>query len=152
MPSKQGYSALQIAVHWLTAILILASFVISDDVESAASATGMPLHIWLGYAVLALIAVRLIVNLAQGTPGHVPGSSPLLQAAATWGQRLLYLLMIVSPATGVAAWYGFDAAEELHEGASNLLMIVALGHALAAIWHQYVLRDGALMRMLKPQS
>ena len=152
MQSGKGYTAIQIAVHWLTALLILASFIISDDVESAAAGRGGPLHVWLGYAVLALIAIRLIVNGVQGKPGHIPGQSPLMQAAAIWGQRLLYLLMIAAPLTGVATWYGFDPAEDLHEGTSNLLMIVALGHAAAALWHQYILRDGALTRMLRSKA
>ena len=74
-----------------------------------------------------------------------------MQQAAVWGHRLLYVLMLAVPALGAAAWYGgIEDAGEVHELAGNALMIVALGHAAVALWHQYVRRDGTLTRMLRP--
>jgi cytochrome b561 len=40
------------------------------------------------------------------------------------------------------------SARELHELAANILMALAGLHAAAALFHQYVLRDGVLARML----
>ena len=38
----------------------------------------------------------------------------------------------------------------IHALTANLLIIVALVHALAALFHQYVLKDLLLLRMMKP--
>ena len=40
------------------------------------------------------------------------------------------------------------AVGELHQLGGNLILIIAGLHAAAALWHQLVLRDGALQRML----
>ena len=39
---------------------------------------------------------------------------------------------------------------EVHEWAAKLLMILALGHAAMAVFHQVVRKDGTLTRMLRP--
>jgi len=82
---------------------------------------------------------------------------------------LLYLLLIGLPITG---WYAasrmgmpvsFLGVElpaiaskvqgrpgliaKLHENAGTFILILAGLHALMAVWHQFVLRDGTLQRM-----
>jgi cytochrome b561 len=37
---------------------------------------------------------------------------------------------------------------EAHEVLANLLLVAIAAHVLAALWHQFVVRDGALSRML----
>ena len=39
------------------------------------------------------------------------------------------------------------AIAEFHESAGSIILLLAGLHALAAIWHQFVLRDGSLRRM-----
>lgn len=160
MSERTSYSRLQIILHWLIAALIIAAWFTPEDMGRAlrtrieTGATGIEgntLHVWLGSAAFALILLRVIVRLVQGAPGPVPGSSPLMASAAVWGHRLLYLLMIVTPAAGAAAWYGgIKPAGETHEILGNALMLVALGHALVAIWHQWVNKDGVMARMTRP--
>lgn len=153
-----AYSRLQIALHWLIALLIAAAWFTHDGmgralhqrIESGASGIeGNTLHVWLGGAVFTLVLIRLIVRATQGAPA--PIGTPAMQQAAVWGHRLLYVLMLAVPALGATAWYGgIEDAGEVHELAGNALMIVALAHAAVALWHQYVRRDGTLMRMLRP--
>ena len=38
---------------------------------------------------------------------------------------------------------------EVHGLAANVLMVAVLGHALMALYHQYVLKDGLLRRMMR---
>ncbi|MCG6902928.1 MAG: cytochrome b/b6 domain-containing protein [Rhodobacter sp.] len=161
MTHPTGYSRLQIWLHWLIAILIAATWFTHEDMGRAlrtrldAGATGIEgntLHVWLGGAAFALVAIRIVVRLVQGAPAAVPGANPLLDQAALWGHRLLYLLMIAAPALGAVAWYGgLKSAGEIHEIAANALVIVALGHAGVAIWHHAVLKDGVLTRMIRPR-
>ena len=160
MSERSSYSGLQIALHWLIAVLIVAAWFTHEGMGQAlrtrieTGATGIEgntLHVWLGGAAFALILLRVIVRLVQGAPGPVPGTTPAMEAAAVWGHRLLYLLMIVTPAVGAAAWYGgVRPAGEVHETLGMALMLVALGHAVVAIWHQWVKKDGVMSRMTRP--
>lgn len=162
MPDRNGYSRTQITLHWLIALLIFATWftheVMDDALEhrietGATGIDGNPVHVWLGGLAFALILVRIIVRHVSGAPGVLPETSPLMKLAAIWGHRLLYLLMVVVPALGALTWYGgIEATGEPHETLANLLMVVALGHAGAAIWHKYVLKDDTMQRMLKPRD
>lgn len=159
MPHSSGYSRLQIALHWLIAVLILATWFTHEGMGDALEArieTGIlspnP-HAVMGLLVFVLVLIRVIVRHRQGAPGPVPGSSALAEAAALWGHRLLYLLMLLTPIGGAITWFGgIEALGEGHELLGNALMIVALGHAVVAILHQLVLKDGTMTRMLRPRG
>ena len=109
------------------------------------------LHTMFGAAVLLLVVIRLIVRLVQGAPGAPEGTAPALASAAHWGHRLIYALMIAAPLGGMAAWFGGIATVgEIHGTAGKALMLVVLGHALMAIYHEAVVRDGTMQRMFRP--
>lgn len=155
MKTASGYSGVQIALHWIVALLILAAWLSGEGAEEAmeavedGGATGFVPHVAFGLAILALVVVRVLIRLSRGAPAApgAPGSLSVL--AADWGHRLLYLLMIAVPLGGVAVFFlGLDLGD-VHGLAANLLMLVALGHALMALYHQYVLKDGLLRRMMR---
>lgn len=163
MSTTTGYSPLQIALHWGVALGVLFNYIVSEGMEDAfdaavegeamaegATGFGVPgLHIWIGVTVLALVLIRLLVRMAEGAPEVEPG---LAGAVATWGHRALYLLMLAVPALGAISWFGgIDATAEPHTVLANALMILAGGHALMALYHQYVLKDGLLTRMTRPR-
>lgn len=161
MTMTTGYSRLQIALHWAIALGVGFNYLFSEGMEDAfdamvegepltegAEGFGVPgLHVWVGVAVLVLVALRLVVRMLQGAPEADAG---LAGALAIWGHRALYLLMLAAPALGAISWFGgIDATAELHTLAANALMILAGGHALVAIYHQLVLKDGLMLRMLR---
>lgn len=157
MTNQLRYSNLQILLHWAIAALILASWFTGDGMGRALStrldsgATGLAdntVHVWIGLIVFALILARACLRMVQGAPGAISGSSAMMTSLAKWGHRLIYLLMVLVPTLGILAWYGhIGALGEVHETLANALMLVALGHAAAAIWHQFIKRDGTLERM-----
>ena len=156
MKSTSGYSGIQIALHWLIAILIPLAWLSSggaeeawDAMEKGAAAPAFVPHVAFGMAILALVVVRLIVRLRRGVPDApgTPGSREV--RAAVWGHRLLYLLMIAVPLGGISIWFGGMDNGDIHGIFANVLMVVMLGHALVALYHQYVLKDGLLRRMMK---
>ena len=155
MKTTTGYSGIQIALHWLIAILILAAWFTGEGGEEAMEAVeeggtaGFVPHVAIGLTILALVLVRVLVRLGRGAPAApgVPGSLSVM--AADWGHRLIYLLMIAVPLGGISTFFlGLDVGD-VHALAANVLMVVVLGHALMALYHQYVLKDGLLRRMMK---
>ena len=157
LKTTTGYSRLQIGLHWLIAILIVASWFTGEGAEEAmelvedGGVAGFVPHVAIGLAILALVVVRVLVRLGRGAPA-APGAPGSLSAmAADWGHRLIYLLMIAVPLGGVSTFFlGLDVGE-IHGLAANILMLVVLGHALMALYHQYVLKDGLLRRMMKAE-
>ena len=157
MKTTTGYSGLQIALHWLVAILIVAAWLTGDggrdamDVVEKGGAAGFVPHVALGLAILALVVIRLLVRLGRGAPAAVGEPGSLAVMASDWGHRLIYLLMIAVPLGGICTFFlGLDVGD-VHALAANVLMIVVLGHALMALYHQYVLKDGLLRRMMKAE-
>lgn len=157
MKTTTGYSGLQIGLHWLIAILIVTAWFTGEGAKEAMKAVeqgggaGFVPHVAIGLAILALVVLRVVVRLGRGAPAApgTPGSAAVM--LADWGHRLLYLLMIAVPLGGIATWFlGLDVGE-VHGLAGNLLLVIALGHALMALYHQYVLKDGLLRRMMKAE-
>lgn len=157
MSNTTGYSRLQIGLHWMVAGLITANYFVSEGMEDAfdgmmegATVTGLvpKEHVWVGTAVLVLVLLRLVVRMLQGAPRAL--GVTMTDRAAVWGHRALYLLMLAVPALGAITWFGgIDATADAHVLAVNVLLVLVLGHAAMAIFHQYVLRDGLLLRMLR---
>ncbi|MFZ1468339.1 MAG: cytochrome b/b6 domain-containing protein [Paracoccaceae bacterium] len=159
MTSKTGYNHLQIGLHWLIALGIGANYIFSEGMEKAldASLEGTPapdslipvFHVWIGVLVLALVLVRLVVRATNGAPSAVPGMQGRL---AHWMHALLYLMMLAVPLGGAITWFlGADAFGEWHALGANVLIYLAGAHALVALFHQYVLKDKLLTRMIRAQ-
>ncbi|MDM7931295.1 cytochrome b/b6 domain-containing protein [Tabrizicola sp.] len=155
MKTVANYSSVQIALHWAVAVLILLAWLSAEGAEEAleaaedGAATGFVPHVAFGMAILSLVVLRLVIRLTRGAPAApgVPGS--LQVKAANWGHRLLYLLMIAVPLGGVSIWFGGMDNGDIHGLFANVLLAVALGHALMALYHHYVLKDGLIRRMMK---
>lgn len=158
----KGYSRLQIALHWTTLVLLGVSYLSSDGIKVAwraflrgtgdavPSVQGM-VHIWVGVAILALVALRLTLRLVRGVPPTPQSGNRLLELAGTAGHWLLYLLLLAIPGSGITAWFfGVKSAADVHEVLFNLGMAVVALHTVAALFHQYVLKDGLIRRMTRP--
>ena len=162
-----SYSKTMIVVHWLTALLVVGAWLTAEGGREIVDDPPL-LHFTLGLAVLALIVPRLILRLAGAAP-EATGERGRLTIVAKAGHGLLYLLLIGLPITG---WYAASRMgvtvsflglqlpaltapvqgppgliADLHENAGTFILILAGLHALMAVWHQFVLRDGTLQRM-----
>lgn len=156
MAQPDRYSRTQIGLHWLIFGLFVANYAFSDGMGRALrvlEAGGQPeglapwLHLGIGSTVLVLTLLRLALRLRRGVPEPAT-AAPIWAFAARWGHRALYLLMVLLPLTGLRAWIGADlAAGDIHEVLVNVTLVVILGHAGAALFHHYVLKDGLLSRM-----
>jgi cytochrome b561 len=157
MKVTRGYSGAQIALHWLIAGGVLFNYIVSSGMGRAlrqrleAAEVTVPiagLHVWVGVAVLVLAALRIGLRLVRGGPAQEPGA---MGKVASVVHGLLYVLMLAVPVSGAMAWFGgVEAAGDPHELMVNLLILLAGAHALAALFHHYVMKDGVLKRMLRP--
>ena len=167
------YGRVAIALHWTTAVLVLIQFVTSFIWDYFARGTKQAmesLHTSLGIILAAVIVTRLIWRLM---PAHrVPSlETGWVKTASRSVHYLLYALLICQACLGfIIGWaaghpihlFGLpipgpiDAfprpvrheLREIHEWVGYTIVIVALCHALAALYHHYVLKDRVLKRML----
>ncbi len=92
------YGNLAQAFHWLTALLVLAAFLVSEGgpparVYAAERASTLLLHESLGFAVLCLLVIRLVWRLFDRIPEPpaMPGWMELASRVTHWA---LYALLL----------------------------------------------------------
>lgn len=157
MPTPKGYTRLQIALHWLVALLIVQQYLFNDAIASAWDATleGRetafdPLalaHVAGGALVLLLALWRLSIKARRGEP-VVVGASAAQHALARSTHLGLYALVILMPLSGSLAWFaGVDLAAQGHNLLKIALLALVALHVAGALYHHFVLKDGLINRM-----
>lgn len=160
MSNPAGYSKTQIIIHWGIALLILSMLISGEamgDFErvlrrnpEAAQPIGVYAHIFSGVAILALTLWRLFLRFTRGVPAAPEGGDKRLELLAKLVHLSLYVVMILGPVSGLAAWFGnVRIAGELHELIEPLLIGSLSLHVIGALYHQYYLKDRLLRRMMK---
>jgi cytochrome b561 len=169
------YGALSIGFHWLMLLLIASVYACIElreffpkgsDPREALKAW----HFMLGLSVFFLTFLRLAVRLCAPSPRIAPAPPSWQKQLATLMHIALYALMIGMPFLG---WLMLSAAEktipffglelpaliapdkdlaglikEIHETVGVVGYFLIGGHAAAALYHHYFLRDNTLTRML----
>lgn len=158
-----GYSRLQIALHWAIALLILFQYVGADTIEHYVKNAGIatayasgdaPLmaraHVLMGLLVFVLMLVRVLLRLTKGAPALPDEESAVMKMVAHATHGLLYLLLFLMPASGAVAWFGASALADKAHLVMKVLLLVFVGlHILGALYHQFVLKNGLIRRMMK---
>ena len=167
------YDRVAIFLHWATAFLVIANFALSQvwdwfakPTKGLLEDTHMSFGVLLAVVVVARIAWRLM-------PGHQVSSleAGWMRIASKATHYVLYALLIAEAVLGFAfrwgagrpmAFFGTGIPpligeiakplrrelREFHEWIGWAIIILALLHALAALYHHYVLKDRVLVRML----
>jgi len=168
-----NYDRVAIALHWTTAFLVLANFALAQTWDWFAKPTkGLmeDTHMSFGVLLTAVVIARLVW---RWLPGHQRSSLEAgwvrLSSKAT--HYLLYTMLVVEAGLGFAFRWGAGRPmeffglgippltgemgrpmrhqlREIHEWIGWAIIILALIHALAALYHHYVLKDRVLERML----
>ena len=169
---RRGYAWPVRAVHWISAALVLVAYLTAEGAEDAAEAGGTNWHVAAGLALLALFLPRLLAKLLPRPVPLSPAPPRWSVVPAALVTVALLLFVVVQPMLGVLAVWAEgeslavpftawslppmlvlgagagEALEEAHETVGNVFYAVIAAHALAALWHQFVRRDGGLRRML----
>jgi cytochrome b561 len=170
---RTHYDNFAITLHWLIALLVVIEFALAHGWGFASRPTRnvmISAHISLGMLLSALIIVRVAWRLV---PGHQmrAATSGFVELASKAVHYLLYTLLITQAALGyILRWSGNEAMSffgiaipppfapfsrpghelvaDFHNWIGWAIIIIAAGHAAAALFHHYALRDDVLWRML----
>ncbi|MBS1167800.1 MAG: cytochrome b562 [Proteobacteria bacterium] len=160
--SVEGYSTIQITLHWLIVAAVLFQLVFGESMtnvvealeEGATPGAGdlqlSSAHFWVGIAILVLLVLRLAVRMFTGTP-EVIGAPGLMTLAASAMHWLFYALLVAVPVTGLLAKYVGDPWGDIHTIGKPIFIVLIVLHAAAALYHHFLLKDETLVRMLKPR-
>ena len=175
LSARLRYGAAAQIFHWLTAILVVAAYIMSPGgseqrVYSSAADFNRQTHETLGACVFALTLLRLLWRSIDKTPEDPP-MKPWMMRSAKIVRVALYGLLIAIP---VAATMGAfleahpltlwaignigpmlspmhdvgQTVAEIHTTLGNVILWAAGLHAVAALYHHFFLRDGVLISML----
>ncbi|WP_192459244.1 cytochrome b561 [Musicola keenii] len=172
---KAKYHSSQIALHWLALLLVILTYA-SMELRgitargSSERAFMMAMHYSCGVAVWVLMLVRVALRFFYPTPPITPKPERMIVIASHAMHGILYLMFLSLPLLGMLSMYfrgiewgvfGIsmpiaaepnDDVKELLEGiheaiATSGYFLIGI-HALAAIYHHYVVRDDTLLRMM----
>ena len=158
----QGYSTLQITLHWVIAALVAFQLLLGDgmtNVRDAAEEGATPSnvdfavsigHYWFGLAILALVLVRLGIRLTQGVPPRPATSPTVLDWAATLVHWAFYAMLFAMPVLGLLTVYVSDWFGDIHKLGKPVFIVLIALHVVGALYHQFIRKDGTLRRILVP--
>jgi cytochrome b561 len=167
--SATRYGSVAIAIHWITALLIVALFatglLAAGQADPMAQLALVRFHVPLGIAILLLTLLRIVWWwFIDRLPDPAPGQPALQERAARLVHLALYVVLVVLATSGIVTLVlsgampaiiagttlpAFDelAPRMVHGIASRLMLLLLALHIGAALWHQFVRRDRLLARM-----
>jgi cytochrome b561 len=173
--SAARYGAVAQALHWATAVLVLAAFIYGPGgseqrVYAAARDFDRQLHETLGLSVFALVAIRVAWRMVDTRPSP-PEVARWMGVAAKVTRVALYVLLFAVPITAITgAWLeghpltllgGIEVQPllalahdtgatiaSIHTWLGDTILWVAGLHAVAGLYHHFLLHDDVLESML----
>jgi cytochrome b561 len=169
--NAERYDRTTIWLHWTTVGLIAGLWVIgqtADLIPRGPFRTGIwSIHVTLGIVTAFVLLTRVAwrAHFGRVLP---PADTGILYVIAKATHYTLYVLLAAVVVLGIAdaSYRGFSlfgvwsvpqfgtgdrairhSIDEWHELGANVLMLVGIIHALAALGHHYVWRDRLLRRM-----
>jgi len=167
------YDGVAIALHWATAFLVIANFALAQTWDWFAKPTrGLmeDTHMSFGVLLTAVIVARIAWRFI---PGHQVSSleAGWQRIASKATHYVLYALLVAEAGLGFAFRWGAGRPmeffgvgippligeiakplrrelREFHEWIGWAIIVIALLHAAAALYHHCVLKDRVLKRML----
>ena len=195
MNSVIRYNKTAVFLHWLIAIGIFGMFALgwyaSDLPKDAPKQAAYDLFDWgiytwqlaepisprsfyynlhksLGLTVFAIILIRILWRLVNKPPELLDTYKKWEKSLATITHRLLYILLIALPLTGVIMsayskygikWFGLpfikgldnnamrELYKEAHEVIGIVLLVLIAIHVLGALKHKFIDKDNTMKRM-----
>ena len=162
-------------LHWSIVLLVLCQFVVGFYAKPLPVGIErlqmLTFHKSVGITTFALVLIRLGWRLYTPAPAFPASMQRWQRFLAHLSHVLLYGLLLVLPILGwltsnasnltVRWFYLFNLpnlvgpdrelariTKDLHDAGAWLLLVLVCAHVAAAFWHELVLKDGVLRRML----
>jgi len=170
--SPERYGSPAIALHWLTAALVIVVGTLGllhDSWSKSTQAFWINIHALIGLLLWMVVMVRLWWRWRSPPPALPADVGALYRRLYGPVHGLFYLLLLVIPVIGIVTFvfhgrvfdfglfqvdFGiqrnraiFHPTEDIHGYLAYALFTLAGLHLLAALWHQFVRHDGLLRRM-----
>ena len=165
----QGYSKLSIALHWITAISVIALFVTH---EGERGSTAMMFHVGGGAVLGGILIWRVIRRPLRGF-AEKPKQPAILNIISTLVLWALLIAIFVVTITGYLLPWSIgrpleifsvisipsfmegsrelhEALEDIHDAAGHVIVPLVLLHILGALKHLTWDKDGVMQRILRP--
>lgn len=173
--TRNAYGWMAIALHWISAIGVMALYLLGERMEEApdraARIAAQGLHVSVGVLLFTFLAARLLWSASQPHPRSLERNPWLRRAGiavhllflamillllvtgplAVWSAarpiQVFDLMAIPSPFSARVDWL-HEAAEWVHGAATKLFWPLIVLHLAGALKHLVVDRDATLRRML----
>ncbi|WP_394181768.1 cytochrome b [Yoonia maritima] len=159
-PQPQSYRPAQIILHWVVFAAIWVQWLFNEPIKRTIHAmqigttpagndmTMAWVHVGFGSTIFLAVLARLYLRYRYGTPGHAPGTPPMQAKIATTVHWALYGALIGMVITGGMTWNGVADLGYAHRLLNMVLFGLITTHAAAALFNQFVRKDGTLRRMI----
>lgn len=170
---SQSYHAVARLLHWLMAVMIIflmAMAIFRHPIDEALGWHTMSLHKSLGMLILGLTLVRLFWRWKCPPPPQDSAIAAGMQQLAHAAHMVLYAMMLVLPVLGYMTssagpyplrFFGLPVvklnitkdsllahwSETGHVVGGYAMAALVAGHAAAALYHHFILKDSTLRRM-----
>jgi cytochrome b561 len=173
---RPSFDGLTIGLHWGTVLLVLALFTsawlhaLAEARQSGFTPVLLQIHRSVGLTIWIVTALRLAWRLTNASMPPFPAQmTKLHRAAVKLSEHGLYALLLAQPVTGLLTtlfggrpfallFWQFPppiARHEMlraafhfsHDLGAWALATLAVSHAVATLFHHFVLRDDVLERM-----
>jgi cytochrome b561 len=172
LQGKGRYRLGAIAFHWVMFVLVLIVGVLGllhDSWPKQTQAFWINVHALIGLLLWLVLLARVGYRLRYSPPTLPPDMGGFSRRFSSPVHFALYVLMFLIPIIGFVTFiyhgrifhfglfeinFGikknraiFEPTEDIHGYMAYALFALAGLHALAALWHHFVLHDGVLARM-----
>jgi cytochrome b561 len=172
LPMGERYRAGAIVFHWgmFGLVVIVGTLgLLHDSWPKRTQAFWINIHALIGILLWLVLLARLGYRLRHSPPTLPAGIGAFSRRFSSPVHLMLYALMFIIPIIGFVTFvyhgrvfdfgafqlnFGikknraiFGPTEDVHGYLAYALFAIAGLHALAALWHRYILHDGVLDRM-----
>ncbi len=167
------YHPALVILHWILVPALLISLVMGGNVlseipnDSPEKVGALKGHMIIGLGILGLMLLRFLIRLTTTKPPHADIGHSVLNILGVFAHYVLYLLVFAMAGSGIATsmqaglpdivfggsgaalpeTFAIYAPRIAHGIIAKVLFITIILHALAALYHQFVRKDGLLGRM-----
>lgn len=167
------YHPVLVALHWLMALMLFmslfAGMVVLEELDdsSADKVAALGPHMVLGLVIGTLMILRFFLRIGTAKPDEATTGNTFFDQIARITHWAFYILVLAMVFSGMAmaaqgglfpvVFGGAGGAlpeahveselDDIHGAIAAALLALIVLHAAAALYHQFVLKDGLLRRM-----